>query len=88
MTLSTTVLENGHAIRLARQTDPASRLVEIQIGAAPAKVYDCRDRDACYAASREVCEAIYGRDRRRGGLNATNSMVHEVTTLIERVAGC
>ncbi|MEX2218509.1 MAG: hypothetical protein WD749_07070 [Phycisphaerales bacterium] len=43
---------------------------------------------ACYAASRELCLAVYGRDHRRGGIDATNSMVHEVTNLIEQVAGC
>ena len=87
-TLSTTVLENGHAIRLSCQRDPASRLVEIQIDDGPATVHSCADREACYAASREVCRVVYGTSARYGGIDATNSMVWSFTNLIEQVAGC
>ena len=39
-----------------------------------------------YAKARTVAGAVYGTIR--GRPNATNSMVHEVMTEIERVAGC
>lgn len=45
------------------------------------------DRDARFAKALEVAKAVYGTDR-RGRVNATNSMVHEVLNEIERVAGC
>ncbi|MEX2220121.1 MAG: hypothetical protein WD749_15330 [Phycisphaerales bacterium] len=94
LTLSTTVWENGKTITLRRVRPgldgaaSSDHQVEVRIGTAEARVYACDNRDACYAASREVCEAVYGRDHRRGGINATNSTVWTVTNLVEQVAGC
>jgi hypothetical protein len=88
MTLSTTVLENSRQILIARQEDPASHKVLIRIDAEPSWVADCPSREACYEASQRVMTAVWGRDRVRGGVNATNSMVWEMTNLIERLAGC
>lgn len=45
------------------------------------------DREARYAKAREVAKVVCGRTR-KGEVNATNSMVHEVLDEIERVAGC
>jgi len=45
------------------------------------------DREARYAKAVEVAKVVYGTDR-RGRAAATNSMIHEVLTEIERVAGC
>lgn len=45
------------------------------------------DREARYAKAVEVAKVVYGTDR-RGRAAATNSMVHDVLTEIERVAGC
>lgn len=44
-------------------------------------------REAIYAKAYEVAKVILGTDR-HGRPLATNSMVHEVVTEIERVAGC
>lgn len=88
MTLSTTVIENGREVRLSRPRDHAGHRVEIQIDAAPPVAYECPTREACYDASTRVMTELWGRDRGRGGTNATNSMVWEMTNLIERLAGC
>jgi len=45
------------------------------------------DRDARYAKAVEVAKVVYGTDR-RGRAAATNSMVHDVLSEMERVAGC
>ena len=45
------------------------------------------DREARYRKACEVAKIICGRDK-RGGPNATNSMIHDVLNEIERVAGC
>jgi len=45
------------------------------------------DREARYAKAVEVAKVVYGTDR-RGRAAATNSMVHEVLSEMERVAGC
>jgi hypothetical protein len=45
------------------------------------------DRESRYAKAAKVAKVVYGTDR-RGRAAATNSMVHEVLTEIERVAGC
>ena len=45
------------------------------------------DRESRYAKATEVAKVVYGTDR-RGRAAATNSMVHEVLTELERVAGC
>ena len=45
------------------------------------------DREARYAKAVEVAKVVYGTDR-HGRAAATNSMVHEVLTEMERVAGC
>ena len=45
------------------------------------------DRESRYAKATEVAKVVYGTDR-RGRAAATNSMVHEVLTEMERVAGC
>jgi len=45
------------------------------------------DRDSRYAKARDAAAFIYGRDK-RGNPAGTNSMIHEVLTEIERVAGC
>jgi len=42
---------------------------------------------ARYVKAMEVAKAVYGADR-NGRLAATNSMVHDVMTAIDRVAGC
>lgn len=44
------------------------------------------DADARYAKARTVAGAVYGTTR--GRPNATNSMVHDVMSEIDRVAGC
>ena len=44
-------------------------------------------REARYAKAYEVAKVVCGTDR-RGRANATNSMVHDVLSEIERVAGC
>ena len=44
-------------------------------------------REARYAKACIVATHVYGTDR-RGRAAATNSMVHEVLTEMERVAGC
>lgn len=45
------------------------------------------NRESRYAKATEVAKVVYGTDR-RGRAAATNSMVHEVLTEMERVAGC
>jgi hypothetical protein len=45
------------------------------------------DREARYAKAVEVAKVVYGTDR-RGRAAATNSMVHDVLSEMERVAGC
>ncbi len=45
------------------------------------------DRQARYAKAAEVAKVVYGTDQ-RGRAAATNSMVHEVLSEMERVAGC
>lgn len=45
------------------------------------------NRESRYAKATEVAKVVYGTDR-RGPAAATNSMVHEVLTEMERVAGC
>lgn len=44
-------------------------------------------REARYAKAAVVARYVYGRDR-RGQAAATNSMVHDVLSEIERIAGC
>ena len=45
------------------------------------------DRESRYAKAAEIAKVVYGTDR-RGRAAATNSMVHEVLSEMERVAGC
>ena len=45
------------------------------------------DRESRFAKACEVAKVVCGRDR-RGGPNATNSMIHDVLNEIERIAGC
>ena len=45
------------------------------------------NRESRYAKATEVAKVVYGTDR-RGQAAATNSMIHDVMTEIERVAGC
>jgi hypothetical protein len=94
LTLSTTVWIDGTTVNI-RRVNPGTNehfssdnQVEVRIGTAEPKLYDCADRDACYAASKVVALACYGRDRKSGEANATNSMVYEITNLIETIAGC
>ncbi|MBX3403853.1 MAG: hypothetical protein KF699_10635 [Phycisphaeraceae bacterium] len=44
-------------------------------------------RDARWARACHAAELVYGRDR-KGRCAATNSMIHEVWTELDRVAGC
>jgi hypothetical protein len=48
------------------------------------------NREARFWKAYEVAKVVCGQSRRNGKLepNATNSMIHEVLTEIERVAGC
>jgi hypothetical protein len=94
MTLSTTVWIDGTTVAL-RRVNPGTNehfssdhQVEVRIGADEAKVYDCHNREACYGASQAVALAVYGRSAKYGGINATNSMVYEITNLFEQLAGC
>jgi hypothetical protein len=45
------------------------------------------DREKRFWKANEVAKIVCGRDK-RGGPNATNSMIHDVLNEIERVAGC
>jgi hypothetical protein len=45
------------------------------------------DKETRYEAATKVAKAIYGTDR-KGRAAATNSMIHEVLTELDRVAGC
>ena len=45
------------------------------------------DREYRFAVAYNAAKLIYGVDR-RGEPNATNSMIHDVISEIERVAGC
>jgi hypothetical protein len=45
------------------------------------------DRESRYAKAREVAKVILGCDR-RGRPLGTNSMIHDVLSEMERVAGC
>ena len=45
------------------------------------------DREARLVKALRAAEFVYGRSK-RGGPNATNSMVHDVLDAIDRVAGC
>lgn len=46
------------------------------------------DDETRYALAAKVATALCGRDKKRGGPNATTSMVHDVMREIERLAGC
>jgi hypothetical protein len=45
------------------------------------------DRDSRWAKACTVAARVYGRDKKNRPA-ATNSMIHEVLTELERVAGC
>ena len=45
------------------------------------------DRSARWARACHAAELVYGRDK-KGRPAATNSMIHDVLTEIDRVAGC
>ncbi len=74
--------ERGAEVTIEQHTRRAGRQ-DICI-AHIARDEDCVSR---YAKAAEVAKVVYGTDS-RGRAAATNSMVHEVLTEIERVAGC
>ena len=45
------------------------------------------DREERFGVAYNASRVVYGTDR-RGGPNATNSMIHDVLREIERLAGC
>jgi len=51
------------------------------------EVRESEHREDRFAKAMEVAKLVYGTDR-KGRVNATNSMVHEVFNEIDRVAGC
>jgi hypothetical protein len=74
--------QRGAEVTIERNTRHAGRQ-DICI----ANIARDEDREARYPKALEVAKVVYGTDR-KGRVNATNSMVHEVVEAIERVAGC
>jgi len=74
--------DSGAAVSVERFTRSAGKDDHVI-----AEVGRDEDREARYAKAAEVAKVVYGTDR-RGRVNATNSMVHDVLNEIERVAGC
>ena len=74
--------ERGAEVTLEQNTRHAGRQ-DICI----AHIARDENRESRYAKATEVAKVVYGTDP-RGRAAATNSMVHEVLTEMERVAGC
>ena len=94
MTIKTIVIEGIDQDITIRRTDRGAEVtIEQQTRHAGrqdiciAHIARNEDRESRYAKATEVAKVVYGTDR-RGRAAATNSMVHEVLTEMERVAGC
>ena len=94
MTIKTIVIEGIDQDITIRRTDRGAEVTIEQHTRRAGKQDICiahiardEDRESRYAKATEVAKVVYGTDR-RGRAAATNSMVHEVLTEMERVAGC
>ena len=94
MTIKTIVIEGiGQDISIRRTERGAEVTIEQHTRRAGrqdiciAHIARDEDRESRYAKATEVAKVVFGTDR-RGRAAATNSMVHEVLTEMERVAGC
>ena len=76
---TTTDSAAASVVRMSRAEDHFDKVI--------AEFHRDESREARYAKAAEVAKHVYGRDR-RGQAAATNSMVHEVMSEIERIAGC
>ncbi|QQS09487.1 MAG: hypothetical protein IPK69_02365 [Phycisphaerales bacterium] len=94
MTIKTIVIEGIDQDITIRRTDRGAEVTIEQHTRRAGRQDICiahiardEDRESRYAKATEVAKVVYGTDR-RGRAAATNSMVHEVLTEMERVAGC
>ena len=94
MTIKTIVIEGIDQDITVRRTDLGAEVTIEQHTRRAGRQDICiahiardEDRESRYAKATEVAKVVYGTDR-RGRAAATNSMVHEVLTEMERVAGC
>ncbi len=94
MNIKTIVIEGKTEDISIRRTDHGAEVTVVRFSRLEGRQNRCitriaRDEDAesRFAKAAEVAKLVYGTDR-RGQAAATNSMVHEVMTEIERVAGC
>ena len=94
MTIKTIVIEGIDQDITIRRTDRGAEVTIEQHTRRAGRQDICiahitrdEDRESRYAKATEVAKVVYGTDR-RGRAAATNSMVHDVLTEMERVAGC
>ena len=94
MTIKTIVIESIDQDITIRRTDRGAEVTIEQHTRRAGRQDICiahiardEDRQSRYAKATEVAKVVYGTDR-LGRAAATNSMVHEVLTEMERVAGC
>ena len=94
MTIKTIVIEGIDQDITIRRTDRGAEVTIEQHTRRAGRQDICiahiarnEDRESRYAKATEVAKVVYGTDR-RGRAAATNSMVHEVLSEMERVAGC
>ena len=94
MTIKTIVIEGIDQDITIRRTDRGAEVTIEQHTRRAGRQDICiahiarnEDRESRYAKATEVAKVVHGTDR-RGRAAATNSMVHEVLTEMERVAGC
>ena len=94
MTIKTIVIEGIDQDITIRRTDRGAEVTIEQHTRRAGRQDICiahiarnEDRESRYAKATEVAKVVYGTDR-RGRAAATDSMVHEVLTEMERVAGC
>ena len=91
--LAMTVELNGKTFVLRRFNDPESgspiNMVEVTSpGEEGRMAYAVADRETCFEMATAIAREAYGKRRRGDGPDCTNSMVHDITDAVERVAGC
>jgi hypothetical protein len=84
MFIKTILLEGACGEVAIRRTETGAVVIADRVEVAVGRSDSQEDR---FGVALNVARFLYGEDR-RGRVNATNSMVHEVLGEIDRVAGC
>lgn len=84
MKYRTIIIEGDEGDVEIRAADYGAQVIANDVVAEVARTDSPEER---YSVAYNAARVVYGTDR-RGRPNATNSMIHEVLSEIERVAGC